>query len=83
MSIESGGRDFALPTVLVHFPGELAADAPSAISRALLAGSPRIFVPSQREPAWHAIHPLNLSEDDLALVAQRVRSAIGAYVGGT
>ncbi|MFI9273181.1 aminotransferase class V-fold PLP-dependent enzyme [Kitasatospora sp. NPDC052896] len=67
-----------VPTLVLGRIREVFGRRPSEVAAALLAGVPRIFVPADDSRDELTVNPVSLAEDQVAVVAERIRAELTA-----
>jgi len=72
ITVEQDGHDFLVPSTVLRFGPGWRGRPPASIHRSMRAGEPSICLNDLLDPSVLTIDPLNLDDDELAIVIRRL-----------
>jgi D-glucosaminate-6-phosphate ammonia-lyase len=76
VSLRYDGRDWLLPMAVIHFTPVWNGPSRDTVLERMQTGEPQIFMHTLSDPDNLAVHPLNLTDDELEIVAERLKQEL-------
>jgi L-seryl-tRNA(Ser) seleniumtransferase len=75
-SLRYDGRDWLLPMAVIHFTKGWNGPSRDTVLERMQTGEPQIFMHTLSDPDNLTVHPLNLEDDELEIVAERLKQEL-------